>query len=43
VTEHQHVGIRRLVEQYARGEPFGDLGAHADAREHAQRLTDRRA
>ena len=41
--EHQHVGVRRLVEQHARGEPLGDLGAHADAREQAQRLADRPA
>src|SRR5216683_813506 len=42
-AEHQHVGVRRLVEQYSRGEPFGYLGAHADAGEQAHRLADRPA
>lgn len=42
-AEHQHVGACRMVEQHARREPFGDLGADADAGIQAGRLADRPA
>src|SRR5690349_13368299 len=40
-AEDQHVRVRRLVEQHARGQPLGDLGAHADAREQVKCFADR--
>src|ERR1700677_176797 len=40
-AEHQHVGPAGVVEQHARREPFGYLGAHADAGKQADRLGDR--
>src|SRR6516165_1622140 len=40
-AEDQHVRVRRQVEQHARRQPLGDLGAHADAREQVKSFADR--
>jgi hypothetical protein len=42
-AEDQHVGVARVIKQDACREPFGDLGAHADAGIQADRVANRLA